>query len=196
MSAPAVTTAARARTRRVAIVAAAWTIAVAGIGGLATDLSPWYYALRQPPWKPPDTWFGPAWTLIFILTAWACARAWLAGAGDATAGASARRTWLLAAVLVNSVLNVLWSWLFFTLRRPDWALVEWLPFWLSIGLLMASVARLDRQAALLLLPYLAWVAYAGALNAAVVQLNRPFGPAPAAAPSASLVVEENERWTC
>lgn len=49
---------------------------------------------------------------------------------------------------------------------------------------------------LLLLPYLAWVAFAGALNAAVVQLNRPFGPPPAAAGADGLVVEENERWTC
>lgn len=186
--------AARALRWRVAVIAAAWTLAVAGLGGLATDLSPWYYALRQPPWKPPDTWFGPAWTLIFSLSAWACARAWLAGA-DKAATASLR-AWLLAAVLVNSVLNVVWSWLFFSLRRPDWALVEWLPFWVSIAWLMVCAARLDRRAAWLLLPYLVWVAFAGALNAAVVQLNRPFGPAAAAAAGADLALEEEERWIC
>ena len=156
---------------RVAVVAAAWTMAVAGIGGLATDLSPWYYALKQPPWKPSDLWFGPVWTLIFTLTAWGCARAWRKGFEPPAPHA---RRGLLVAAAVNSVLNVLWSWLFFSLRRPDWALAEWLPFWLSIAWLMACVWRLDRRGGLLLLPYLVWVAFAGALNAAVVQLNGPF----------------------
>lgn len=159
-------------------IAAAWTVAVAGIGSAATDLGPWYAALKQPPWKPPDPWFGPAWTLIFALSAWGCARAWLAtGSGDARARAG-RRT-LLWAVAVNSVLNVAWSWLFFRLKRPDWALWEWLAFWLSIAVLVACAWRLDRRAGWLLLPYLAWVTFAGALNAAVVQLNGPFGAAAA-----------------
>lgn len=161
-----------------AAIAAAWTVAVAGLGSAATDLGPWYAALKQPPWKPPDPWFGPAWTLIFALSAWGCARAWLA-AGPATGGADARagRRALLWATALNSVLNVAWSWLFFRLKRPDWALWEWLPFWLSIAVLVACAWRLDRRAGLLLLPYLAWVAFAGALNAAVVQLNGPFGDA-------------------
>jgi len=150
-------------------VAATWTMAVAGLGAAATELGPWYWALRQPAWKPPDTWFGPAWTLIFGLTAWGCVRSWLAPG----ATAAARRA-LLWAAGVNSVLNVAWSLLFFRLRRPDWALAEWLPFWLSIGVLAACAWRLDRRAGGLLLPYLAWVAFAGALNAAVVQLNGPF----------------------
>lgn len=188
---------ARARRWRVAAVAAAWTMAVAGLGGLATDLGPWYYALKQPPWKPPDTWFGPAWTLIFTLTAWGCARAWLAGGAGPAADAAAsralrsRRRWLLVALAVNSVLNVAWSWLFFGLRRPDWALVEWLPFWLSIAVLAICAGRLDRRAAWLLLPYLAWVAFAGALNAAVVQLNGPYGTGPAIATGQGPLIEED-----
>ena len=51
------------------VVAAAAAIAVAILGGAMTDLGPWYYSLRQPEWKPPDWLFGPAWTLIFALTA-------------------------------------------------------------------------------------------------------------------------------
>lgn len=152
---------------RVGAWAAAAATAVAALGSVGTDLGPWYQSLRQPPWKPPDVWFGPAWTLIFALTAWAGARGWLRAAPD-------DRRRLAWAFGVNGLLNVAWSWLFFRLRRPDWALLEVLPFWLSIVLLLGLLLRVDRVAALLLLPYLGWVAFAAALNAAVLRLN-PIG---------------------
>lgn len=165
---------AAAAARRRAITAAALAaLAVAVLGGLSTDLSPWYASLRQPAWKPPDSWFGPAWTLIYACTAMAGALAWLQLRGPREHPA---RLLLLAAFAANATLNVLWSLLFFRLRRPDWALIEVGVLWLSIVLLIVLTARHSRAAAWLLLPYLLWVAYAAALNAAVVQLNRPFGP--------------------
>ncbi|MFO1328710.1 MAG: TspO/MBR family protein [Rubrivivax sp.] len=151
---------------RVGLWAAVAVMAVAGAGNLGTDLGPWYQALRQPPWKPPDLWFGPAWTLIFGFIAWSGARGWL----RADAQMRRRLAWAFG---LNGVLNVAWSWIFFRLRRPDWALVEVLPFWLSIVLLVWLLSRIDRVAALLMLPYLCWVAFAAALNAAVVRLNAP-----------------------
>ena len=154
---------------RTAAIAAAVTIAVAVTGGLLTDIGPWYLSLRMPAWKPPDWLFGPAWTLIYTLTAIAVVRAWQAAA------APAPRAQLLAAVTLNAVLNVGWSGLFFALRRPDWALVEVVFLWLSIVLLMLAVKRLRPRTALLLLPYLLWVAFAALLNLAVVRLNAPFG---------------------
>lgn len=157
----------RAPTAREIGVAVALVVLVAGLGNWATQLGPWYAALKQPPWKPPDAWFGPAWTLIFACTTWAALRVWVRSAG------AARRRWA-AALAANAVLNVLWSVLFFALRRPDWALAEVALLWLSIAVLVALAWRTDRRAALLLLPYLAWVAFAATLNAAVVQLNGPF----------------------
>jgi translocator protein len=152
-----------------AIVAAVLgTVALIALGALATDLGPWYYALKQPSWKPSDIWFGPVWTTIFMLSAWAGLRAW-GGAGEGAA-----RFWLVAAFVLNGMLNVLWSLLFFRLRRPDWALIEVGGLWLSIVLLMAVCATYDRWSPWLLLPYLAWVAFAAWLNLAVVRLNGPF----------------------
>jgi len=69
---------------------------------------------------------------------------------------------------------VLWSTLFFALRRPDWALIEVGFLWLSILLPAAVFWRSSRQASLYLLPYLLWVSFAGLLNLAVVRLNAPF----------------------
>ena len=150
-------------------VAFVLSYATAGIGAALTDLGPWYYALRQPDWKPPDAAFGIVWTTIFTLCAISGALAWRA----AHAPALQRR--VLGLFGVNAVLNMLWSALYFKLQRPDWALVEVALLWLSIVALIVGLWRLSRWASLLLLPYLVWVSIASMLNLATVQLNGPFG---------------------
>jgi translocator protein len=148
-------------------VTVSWILVVATLGGLATDIGPWYFSLDQPPWKPPDWLFGPAWLTIYALTALSAVAAW------EQAPTPARRHGLWLAYGINSVLNVLWSVLFFSLRRPDWALVGVVLLGLSvIGLMAAS--RHVRRSVWLLTPYLLWVVFAGVLNLAVVQLNAPF----------------------
>lgn len=150
---------------RQSAVAAAWALGVALTGLFVTELGPWYYALKQPPWKPPDAAFGPAWTTIFTLTAVAGVLAW-----RAEPDARARRV-LLVAFAVNSVLNVLWSVLFFAWHRPLWALAEVVVLWASIAQLVLLARRSSWKAAVLLLPYLGWVSFAATLNLAVVRLN-------------------------
>lgn len=145
------------------------TLALTMAGGLATDIGPWYYGLKQPGFKPPDWAFGPAWTLIFGLGAYAAIHAWF-GAQDR---ATKRRVMMLFGI--NAVLNVLWSVLFFALKRPDWALVEVVPFWLSIVALIIGLKRVSPVIVPALMPYLVWVAYASAINWAVVDMNGPFG---------------------
>ena len=151
------------------ILTAAIAASVLGIlGALVTDLSAWYYGLRKPAWQPPDWLFGPAWTLIFGLAALAGILAWKGawGSGD--------RTRILLLFAVNAALNVGWSWLFFRLHRPDWALVEVGFLWLSIVVLMVALWPMSRTASWLLAPYLAWVTFAAVLNFAIVRLNGPF----------------------
>jgi translocator protein len=158
----------RSRLWPAALVAAAAIVAVAGLGMLATDLGPWYRGLEQPPWKPPDAAFGPAWTLIYILTGIAAVRVWQRASSRA-----ARRRWL-AALALNGMLQVAWSAIFFKARRPDWALAEVAMLWLSIAALIVLARSIDAPSAWLLAPYLAWVSFAAALNGAVVMLNGPF----------------------
>lgn len=142
--------------------------ATAGIGGALTELGPWYYALKQPAWKPPDAAFGVIWSLIFTLCAISGALAWRAAN---TRALQQRVAWLFG---VNALLNMLWSALYFKLQRPDWALIEVAFLWLSIAALIVGLWRLSRWASALLLPYLVWVSVASALNLATVQLNGPF----------------------
>jgi translocator protein len=158
----------RGRVAVASLWAAVGVIAVAGLGGLVTDLGPWYRSLKQPWWQPPDAAFGPAWSVIYLLTAIAAVRVWL------RAALPHHRLQWLGALAANGALNVLWSWLFFKARRPDWALAEVGVLWLSIGLLILLARRDDAIAALLLVPYLMWVAFAASLNQAVVRMNGPF----------------------
>jgi tryptophan-rich sensory protein len=76
--------------------------------------------------------------------------------------------------VVNGLLNIGWTLLFFKLHRPDWALIEVVPLWLSILALALVLWPMSATAGGLMLPYLAWVFFAGLLNRAVVQLNKPF----------------------
>jgi tryptophan-rich sensory protein len=154
----------------VILVAAGLTILVLGIGGFMTKIGAWYQGLIKPAWNPPDWVFGPAWTIILGLAAWAGVLAWTHAAD--------RAGHIRIAILfgVNIILHTLWSPLFFNLRRPDWALIE-VPFlWLSILAIMIGIAPYSMMAAWLLLPYLLWVAFAAVLNLTIVRINPPFGP--------------------
>lgn len=156
------------RWRPIAIAAAA-ALSVAVLGGLMTDLGPWYMSLKQPAWKPPDWAFGPIWTSIFGLAAAAGVSGWR------RAPSRVDREMLLLLFAVNGFLNVFWSLLYFRLHRPDWSLIE-VPFlWLSVLALIVVLARFAKVGAWLLVPYLAWVTAAALLNWQTVKLNGPFG---------------------
>lgn len=156
--------------RRSVLVAGAATAVVLGAGGALTRLDEWYEDLRKPSWQPPEWAFPVAWTSIGALAAWSAVDAWSGARTDA------ERSRVVGLYAANGALNTAWSGLFFTLRRPDWALAEVVPLWLSIAAMIAGVAPLSRRAAWLLSPYLAWVSVAAGLNRAIVRLNGPFKP--------------------
>ncbi len=144
-------------------------LCVAALGATITDLGPWYQALAKPGWNPPDMLFPMGWTLIYALITIAGITAW----GDAPHAAASE--WVLGMFALNGFLNIGWSLIFFRLQRPDWAFYELILLWISILVLIVYCGRFSRAAAWLLVPYLVWVSFAGALNLAVVRLNGPFG---------------------
>jgi tryptophan-rich sensory protein len=77
---------------------------------------------------------------------------------------------------LNGALNIVWSVLYFRLKRPDWALAELVFLWLSIAALIVTMASYAPVSSWLLVPYLVWVSTAGTLNLATIRLNGPFGP--------------------
>ena len=139
----------------------------AAIGTAATysSVNTWYPQLRKPEWTPPRWVFGPVWTLLYIAMSVAAWRVW-----RATDDLGATRTFRL--FRTQLALNALWSILFFGLRHPDWALVDIVVLWVLLALMQVWFWRADRIAGALWAPYLAWVTYAFALNAAIWNMNR------------------------
>jgi tryptophan-rich sensory protein len=150
------------------LVAFVFSFGTASIGSFLTDLGPWYLALKQPAWKPPDAAFGVIWSTIFFLLT-------LSGALAYTAAPNwPRKRFVLQLFAINAVVNVAWSALYFGLHRPDWALMEWTLLWTSVVSLLWFLRRESGLAALLILPYLLWVSAAGVLNWTTIALNGPF----------------------
>ena len=133
------------------------------LGGRATlpALAHWYPALAKPAWTPPGWVFGPVWTLLYPLVAVAGWLAWREG--------RSRRGSLL--FLLQLALNAAWPWIFFGERQVGWALVCVVALFVAILGTLVAFWRVSRGAAILLLPYLAWVGFAAGLNFAVWRLN-------------------------
>lgn len=141
------------------------SFATGGAGRLASaDTAEFYGQLVQPSWAPPAWLFGPVWSLLFVLMAIA---AWLVWRKHGFRCARAALT-LYAAQLAA---NALWSWLFFAWHQGVLAFAEVLLLWLLIAATITAFWRLQRAASLLLVPYLAWVTFAAALNFALWRLN-------------------------
>lgn len=137
----------------------------AAIGAAASIEAPEFYRqLDLPAWAPPAAWFGPVWTVLYALMG---VSAWLVWRERARPGVRAA----LAVFAVQLAANALWSWLFFAWRQGLWAFGEIL---LLLALIAATIVlfwRVSRAAAALLLPYLAWVAFATALTFAIWRRN-------------------------
>ena len=140
-------------------------LGIGGLGAVATtpEIGGWYSTLAKPSWKPPNSLFGPVWTTLYICMALAAWWVWK----PAGFRAAAMQLTLFA---VQLLLNAAWSWIFFGLHQPGWAFFE------IIVLLLAIFATTfaSRQSAIagwLLVPYLAWVSFACALNFAIWRLN-------------------------
>jgi translocator protein len=141
------------------------TLAIGAIGARATlpEIPGWYAQLAKPSFTPPNWVFGPVWTTLYVLMAIAAWLVWRKGAPA--------RTRALAAWSVQLALNVAWSLLFFGAHRIELALFDVVLLLLAIAATVILFAPLSRAAAMLLLPYFVWVAYATALNFAVWRLN-------------------------
>jgi benzodiazapine receptor len=126
----------------------------------------WYRRLDKPPWRPPDWLFAPVWTMLYASIAMS---GWLVWRAAGIEGAALP----LAVFALQLLLNAAWTPLFFGLRRPDLALVEIVMLWGSIAATIVLFYPVSAAAAWLLVPYLAWVSFASALNASIWRRNRP-----------------------
>lgn len=125
----------------------------------------WYERLAKPTWRPPNRLFAPVWTFLYFTIA---ISGWLVWRQAGFAGAALP----LAIYALQLVLNAAWTPIFFGLHRIDLGFLDIILLWLSIIATIALFFPIHAVAALLLLPHLAWVTFAAALNFAVWRLNR------------------------
>jgi tryptophan-rich sensory protein len=140
------------------------------LGGLAAAPGVWYASLDKPTWNPPPWVFGPVWITLYVVIGVAAALAW--PGRNTRAGRTGYSLFSL-----QLALNTLWSWLFFHWHRPDLALADLLVLWAAILGTIIAFRRIRPLAGALLAPYLAWVTFAGVLNAEIARKN-PQGVAP------------------
>lgn len=139
--------------------------AAAAIGAMASsETGAFYEQLVRPSWAPPAWLFAPAWTVLYVLMGIA---AWLIWRVH---GFKEGRT-ALVLFIIQLGANALWTWVFFVWQQGALAFAEILLLWCLIVATAASFRRLNAVAALLLLPYLAWVTFASALTLAAWRLN-------------------------
>ena len=149
------------------VIAVGLCLGVGAVGSIATTpkIPTWYAGLAKPSWTPPDAAFPIAWTTLYVLMAVALWRLW-----QLHAPSPARRNALLL-FFVQLSLNAIWSPVFFGMEAIGLALAVILVLWVAIAATIVACARIDRIAAWLLAPYLAWVSYAISLNAGIFALN-------------------------
>jgi benzodiazapine receptor len=141
------------------------SLAAGAIGGIASVNAKGFYAqLERPAWAPPSWLFGPMWTTLYVLMGIA---AWLVWRERGWAGARGALLLFVAQLAANA----LWTWIFFAWRRGGLALGEIVVLAALIVATMAAFARVRPLAGALLVPYLLWTCYAGALTAALWRGN-------------------------
>lgn len=149
-----------------ALAAVVLVAAASVIGNLATmpNITPWYETLAKPPFNPPNWVFGPVWTALYVLMAWAFYRILRSPEGGA-------RRRAIALFLVQMALNAVWSVAFFGLHSPTAGLVVILLLVTALAATVHAFLAVDRIAGGALVPYLGWVAFATLLNASIWWLN-------------------------
>jgi translocator protein len=149
------------------LAAAGLVVAASALGQFATfpNLTPWYAGLAKPAFNPQNAIFGPVWTALYALMAFAFWR--ILRLPAETPG----RRVAIGLFLAQLALNVAWSFLFFGAHSPFLGILDIGPQWALIVATIAAFWSLDRAAALCLVPLALWVGFASALNFAVWRLN-------------------------
>lgn len=120
----------------------------------------WYPTLIKPSWTPPPWLFGPVWTILYILMGISVWRIWLSKAKE-------NKTLPYSLWGIQLFLNFIWSFLFFELHSPFYAMIDIGFLWLAVLATIISFHRIDQIAAYLLIPYLLWISFAASLNIAI-----------------------------
>lgn len=143
------------------IISFAITFLTAFLGSAATmpSIDGWYTTIQKAPFNPPNWIFGPVWTLLFTLMAFSLYLVW-------------QKTKFPLIFAFQLLLNFFWSYSFFYLHKPLLAYIDIIALIIVLLFTIIKFHTINKLAAYLLYPYLAWISFASFLNLYVVLLNR------------------------
>jgi|ERR1035438_1326689 tryptophan-rich sensory protein len=125
----------------------------------------WYASLNKPSFNPPNWIFGPVWTTLYVLMGSSLFLIW-------KLESSKERDLALFVFLIQLVLNLAWSFVFFYFKMVGFALIEIVVLWITILIMLYLFYKIKPIAAYLNFPYFLWVSFATVLNAGYYFLNR------------------------
>ncbi len=136
----------------------------AGSGiSIVDDIKNWYPFILKPDWNPPNWIFGPVWTLLYLMMGISVGLVWH--------NSKQNKNKALGLFILQFILNMAWSAIFFNHHLIGWAFVEIMLMLLAILFTIISFYKIEKLAAYLLIPYLCWVSFASVLNGTVWYLN-------------------------
>lgn len=149
------------------IASVALCLGVGALGALVTtpEIPTWYAGLIKPRWTPPNWVFPVVWNILYLMMG---VSLWLLWQADPRLPERRRAITLF---LIQLALNAAWSPVFFALHQPKAGLAIIVLLAMAVAATIITSWRFERRAAVLLMPYLAWIGYAATLNAGIVVLN-------------------------
>lgn len=165
------------------LIASVLICQVAGIIGsffTMPAISTWYSTLKKPSIAPPNWVFAPVWIFLFFLMGISLYLVWKKKWEVKVSGKKkinfwnslSKKLWIgswkeenaIAIFVLQLVLNVWWSVIFFGLKFPGLAFFEIIALWFAILYTIVNFHRISKKAAYLLFPYILWVSFAAVLN--------------------------------
>lgn len=149
------------------IINIAVPLAIGAVGAFftASSVKTWYVTLTKPSFNPPDQLFAPVWTFLYILIGIAAYLVW-----------QKRHTIVnfprtIAIYLIQLLLNLLWSFVFFYAHQLGVAVFESLALLIAVIINALVFYKIDKTAGLLFIPYILWVGFATVLTYNIFILN-------------------------
>lgn len=152
------------------------------------QIGSWYAGLNKPSFNPPSWIFGPVWSALFVLMGISLYLVWsknwvvknkIYSQKGKTRNSLSKEffsgSWqkvnIISIFVLQLILNVVWSVIFFGWHSPGAAFFELLMLWFAIVFTIVNFYRVSKTAALLLVPYILWVSFAGILNFVIFLIN-------------------------
>lgn len=141
-------------------------LVIGALGGVATTsgLESWYQTIQKPSFNPPNYLFGPVWSLLYILMG-------ISFYLILISKNQKPKTKAIAIFVIQIILNLAWSFIFFKFHLLGWALIEIILIWIAVLAMITIFYRINKVAAFLQIPYLVWVSFASILNGAFWYIN-------------------------